>query len=273
MQLLDPIIQYLKFYVKADTRFNVHSPYAASLIKAYFRQSNKSPEYLIQIRKELTNDRTLLNIQDYGAGPKRKYSGAVETAKIASMSLSNQLQISRICNLARFVNPDTILELGSAFGVSALHLQSICSETKIFTIEGNPSVAAKAQVIIDDSPFQTKPQLIVGQFHQELPAILRRIDKLDLVFIDGDHTFSGTLNNLNLLLPSVYEKTIILIHDIYWSAEMRAAWRHCKTLPEVTMSLDLFNLGILIFRKSFEVRQHLTIIPYWQKPWRIGLFG
>jgi hypothetical protein len=62
------------------------------------------------------------------------------------------------------------------------------------------------------------------------------------------------------------------VDDIYWSEGMTKAWQAIKKHPDVTLSIDIFDIGIVFFRKELS-KQDIKFIPYKYKPWKIGLFG
>jgi hypothetical protein len=62
-----------------------------------------------------------------------------------------------------------------------------------------------------------------------------------------------------LLLSKVNEQSILIFDDIYWSSEMEQAWDEIKKHEAVTLTIDLFNIGIVFFRKESKQKQHFTI--------------
>jgi len=54
-----------------------------------------------------------------------------------------------------------------------------------------------------------------------------------------------------------------VIDDIRWSPGMEAAWKQICCNPKVTISIDLFRCGILLFRTGIA-KQHflLRYSPY-----------
>ncbi|MBD0257317.1 MAG: SAM-dependent methyltransferase, partial [Cytophagales bacterium] len=46
--------------------------------------------------------------------------------------------------------------------------------------------------------------------------------------------------------------------DIYWSAEMMSAWEEIKRHPAVTLTVDLFHVGLVFFRRK-QPKQHFTL--------------
>ena len=98
----------------------------------------------------------------------------------------------------------------------------------------------------------------VGNFDDVLPKILSEKEKIDFVFFDGNHRKEPTLNYFRQCLDKVHEGSVFIFDDIYWSLEMKEAWSEIKMNEQVTVTLDLFYLGIVFFRKE-QVKQHFII--------------
>jgi predicted O-methyltransferase YrrM len=92
-----------------------------------------------------------------------------------------------------------------------------------------------------------------------LSAALHRTGKIDLAFIDGNHRYEPTIRYYRQLLPAVHEYTVLIFDDIHWSKEMEQAWKEIKGYPEVMLSIDLFFIGLVFFRKENKTKQHFTI--------------
>ena len=52
---------------------------------------------------------------------------------------------------------------------------------------------------------------------------------------------------------------MMIFDDIHWSKEMEDAWDFIKAHDSVTLSMDLFFMGIVMFRNDFKVQQHFVI--------------
>src|SRR2546430_379368 len=83
--------------------------------------------------------------------------------------------------------------------------------------------------------------------------------RVDLAFIDGNHRKEPTLKYFNEILTKTTESSILIFDDIHWSREMEEAWQNIKAHPSVTLSIDLFFIGIIFFRKEQKVKQHFAI--------------
>jgi hypothetical protein len=52
---------------------------------------------------------------------------------------------------------------------------------------------------------------------------------------------------------------MMIFDDIHWSREMEEAWQVIKDDPSVRCTIDLFFIGIVLFRPEFREKQHFTI--------------
>ncbi len=59
-------------------------------------------------------------------------------------------------------------------------------------------------------------------------------------------------------LPKVHEGTMLIFDDIYWSEGMKQAWAQIKANPQVTVTVDLFWIG-LVFFKTGRVKEDFKI--------------
>ncbi|PJC61367.1 MAG: SAM-dependent methyltransferase, partial [Flavobacteriales bacterium CG_4_9_14_0_2_um_filter_32_27] len=72
------------------------------------------------------------------------------------------------------------------------------------------------------------------------------------VFFDGNHTKNATLTYFNWCLEKANEQSVFVFDDIYWSEEMKCAWKEIKAHPKVTTTIDLFFLGIIFFNPDLS---------------------
>ena len=92
--------------------------------------------------------------------------------------------------------------------------------------------------------------LTVGEFDKQLPKVLPNIETIDFAFIDGNHRYEPTLKYFEMLLGKSTDQSIFIFDDIYWSEGMCKAWKEIIARPEVTVSIDLYRMGIIFFRKE-----------------------
>jgi len=150
------------------------------------------------------------------------------------------------------------LELGTSLGITTSYLAFANLSAQVITMEGAPTVADLAQKTFDRLNLKGI-EVLKGNFNQTLPETLERIKTVDLVFIDGNHRKDPTLNYFHQLINHSTESTILIFDDIHWSSEMELAWKEIQQHPEVTLTIDLFFIGLVFFKKDFKAKQHFVI--------------
>ena len=84
--------------------------------------------------------------------------------------------------------------------------------------------------------------------------------KFDVVYIDGNHTYEATINYFNLLLKNnTNQNSVLIFDDIYWTPQMTAAWEEIKKHPAVTITIDLYKVGLVFFRKENKQKENFCL--------------
>ena len=75
---------------------------------------------------------------------------------------------------------------------------------------------------------------------------------IDFAFMDANHTYQASMEYFHTLLEKVHPNSLIILDDIHWSKEMEQAWMEIKNHKAVSLSIDLFQVGLLFFREGRE---------------------
>ena len=59
-------------------------------------------------------------------------------------------------------------------------------------------------------------------------------------------------------LPHVHNDTVFIFDDIHWSEGMEQAWDTIKAHPAVQVTVDLFGVGLVFFRRE-QPKQHFIL--------------
>jgi predicted O-methyltransferase YrrM len=125
-------------------------------------------------------------------------------------------------------------------------------------MEGSAAVAAIARNHFNYIGLNNIEQ-VIGNFDETLAPTLWKLDRLDFIFIDGNHRYEPTMRYFEQVLEKCHENTLIIFDDIHWSAEMERAWEQVKVHTSVTLTIDLFFVGLVFFRKEQKAKQHFTV--------------
>ncbi|ETZ19616.1 O-methyltransferase [Pedobacter sp. V48] len=253
------ISDYLKHRFTSKSRHGTHSPFVYKLTDEVIYDFKSKIEYksIEAQRKKLFNDDSLVTVTDLGAGSHLNKNRTKKVSQIAKNALKNPALAQLIYRLAKDNNPKTIIELGTCLGVTTAYLSKACPEADVITIEGCPETAKVAHNNFKELDLENV-ELQVGNFDVLLPDVIAQAEKLDFVYIDGNHRKEATLNYFNWCLPKIHENSLLIFDDIYWSKGMKEAWQEIKNHPEVVVTIDLFWIGLVYFRKG-QAKEHFKI--------------
>lgn len=251
------ILSYIKFLLKSSNQHGVHSPFVYDLVtKCFYDKTNYSEyEALKTYRSELLQNSEMITITDFGSGSKvfnsdKRAINAI--AKTSGTSLKNTKLLFRII---RYFQPASILELGTNLGIGTYALALGNPKASISTIEGCSQILKVAQQQFSNKRV-SNIKAIQGDFKEELLGLT--LHKWDLIFFDGHHSKEATLTYFKMLFPTAHNDSVFIFDDIYWSKSMTEAWEIIKAHPQVTVTVDIFNWGIVFFRKE-QAKEHFKI--------------
>ena len=177
---------------------------------------------------------------------------------IANSSLKSPKFARLLFRMIQYYKPKNILELGTSFGITTSYLANGNRSSTIYTCEGADQIAAIAQQNFDQLGIKNIT-LLKGDFAQTLPNLFAVVKQFDFAFVDGNHRKEPTLSYFQQLMAHSTHKAILVFDDIHWSSEMEAAWSLIQNDPSVTLTIDLFFIGIVFINDDIKVKQHFTI--------------
>jgi len=256
-------LKYIRYWLTASNGRGhaVHSPFVFEFITEVLNDDRcyYCFDTIEQIRENLKLNNTELLLEDYGAGSRVHASYSRKIADIASSSLKPKKFAQLLLRMVNFYQPQNILELGTSLGITTAYLASANTNVAVTTMEGAKAVAAAAKENFKVLQLGNI-KLVEGNFDETLEStISSQTALIDFAFIDGNHRKEPTINYFEQLILKTSERSILVFDDIHWSKEMEAAWAHIKTHASVTLTIDLFYIGIVFFRKEQKVKQHFSI--------------
>jgi predicted O-methyltransferase YrrM len=198
-----------------------------------------------------------ITVCDFGAG---SHTGAGRQRRIGDIARTAAKPRKFGQLLFRLVNhfqPCTVLELGTSLGVTTAYLASPSSKARVLTFEGCPQTAIVARQTFKELGLKNVT-LIEGNLDETLVSTLANLASVDFAFFDGNHRYEPTVRYFEQLLPLCTEQSVFVFDDIHWSAEMTRAWETIKSHPEVLLTIDLFFVGLVFFRKK-QPKQHFEL--------------
>jgi predicted O-methyltransferase YrrM len=254
--------KYLHYLLTSSNRkgHGTHSPFVFDFILNVLNDKTLYPDYkkIENIRQQLLQNKNTIEVEDFGAG-----SGVIKTNtrridKIAASSLKPKNYAQLLYRIIKYYQPQQIIEIGTSFGVTTSYLAIAQPSANVNTHEGASKIASIA-IENFNSLNLNNIKLKQGDFETTLIGTIAAIDCLDFAFIDGNHRKKPTWDYFELLFTKSNENSIFIFDDIHWSEDMERVWEEIKLHPAVTLSIDLFFIGIVFFKKDFKVKQHFNI--------------
>jgi len=254
--------KYLAYYLTASNGkgHGIHSPFVFDFVTRVLNDQRNFYAYdsIERVRQSLLQNNKVLTIEDFGAGSVVSKSAERTVKSIANSAIKPKKYSRLMFRIVDYYRLNTMVELGTSLGITTSYLASGNLQGQVSTFEGAGQVAEIARQNFEQLSLKNI-QLIEGNFDETLQRKLADIDKIDFAFVDGNHRKEPTINYFHQLLEKSHEYSIFIFDDIHWSKDMEEAWEHIQQHPAVTLTIDLFFIGLVFFRKENKVPQHFTI--------------
>jgi predicted O-methyltransferase YrrM len=252
--------KYLKYILVSCHKkgHGIHSPFVFDLVSRVFR--NKIDHDIVfsieKIRKKMISDKRTINVKDLGSGSEKMKTNLRKVSDIARYSPVPEKYGVLLSNLAVEFGDRHIVEFGTSLGISAMYMAASCSGATVHTMEGCPALSDIARTNFEEAGLNNI-KLLTGEFDEVLPVILDKNIKPGLVFIDGNHRKKPVLEYFKRMVEISDNKTVIVIDDIHYSKEMEEAWINIKQSESVSVTIDLFRMGIVFFREGMNHNDYI----------------
>lgn len=246
---------YYLLFAKHKKGHGIHSPFMFNLIKKVFNNKavDKGLQEIFTIHDQYKKSNDVIIYDEIGAGSVYKPSKQEKIGRIIKRSSVSKKYGKLLYDLIQTFQCEDILELGTSVGISTAYIAQ--NAKKIKSIEGIKSKSDIGQKI--SVQLNQKTEFIIGNFDQILDDILIFYTKLDFVFFDGNHQKESTLKYFYTCLEKIHNDSIFVFDDIHWSAEMEEAWNEIKNNEKVRVSVDLFRMGLIFFKKELSYEQYV----------------
>lgn len=130
--------------------------------------------------------------------------------------LSGAFQGRVLALISKLVQPQSILEIGTYTGYSALSLaEGLKKNGTLITIDKNEELKNFAQHYFDKSSFKNNIVQLQGNALEIIPTLNK---KFDLVFIDADK--ANYCNYFHLIIEKMNKGAVILSDNVLWSGKV-----------------------------------------------------
>lgn len=234
---------YRKLFCRGG--YGVHSPFAFDLITTVIEEKRAyyCYETLDHIRLQLQQENRNVRCGEKDLTIKK-------AIRICCFSVSGYRLLFRLAN--RF-HPEKVLIIGSGFGLTPLYISAHSQKTDCVVLEREQSVAAIARHVVGKyacSSIRIYDE-ISGEF--DMPEL----ENVDLIVWGKSMDFS--FDSFEHMLPYKTGRSIMVINGINNSSADRQVWDKVRTHPEVSVTFDLYSLGIVFFNSKLHQKTYKAI--------------
>jgi predicted O-methyltransferase YrrM len=254
---------YLNYRLQARHRKGrgIHPPFAFEMVNGVIYGKGPDVPGLAKIeeyRHDLLNITETIPVEDHGAGSR---SGGDNERRICDLVRNTAVSPRRgrlLTRLVEHLKPATMIELGTGPGIGSLYMALGNPGGRLHTCEGSPAIASLAERGFERLGV-SNIEVHVGLFTEMLPGLLNQAGPDLFVFIDGDHREERLISYVSLILDSERQDLSIVMEDIHWSKGMYRAWKRIIKHPEISLSIELFNTGIVFVGEKIQ-KDHFVVI-------------
>jgi len=252
--------KYLKYKLLSRHRkgHGIHSPFVFDLICRVFR--NKTDDDIVctieTIRNKMISDERSINVNDLGAGSEKHKTNLRKVSQIARYSSVPEKYGILLSDMASEFGDPFIVELGTSLGISTMYMAMANRGVVVKTIEGCQTTSEIATENFKDAGIRNI-EVFNGSFDEILPGIINEENKPGLIFIDGNHRKEPVLRYFMQIAKVSDAKTVVIIDDIYYSSEMEDAWNEIKRSEKVSVTVDIFRMGIVFFKEGIAHNDYI----------------
>jgi predicted O-methyltransferase YrrM len=183
-------------------------------------------------------------------GRMRRYS----VADVAARRAIGPKQGALLFRLTNYFRSRNILQIGASVGLSTLYLTSYARGVKCITLEQHPACASIARWVYEKAACASA-DLREGDYPALLPSVLEEMGSVDFVFFNISREPSAAALS-DICMRYAKGDTVFVFEGIKDTVSMRRLWKTVCAHPEVTVTLDLYSIGIVFFNKKLHKRNY-----------------
>ena len=246
-------ISRLNYFKRARHRrgFGIHSPFLFRLITTVVEGKRNNPQYksFKQLKRESINflKRTVgLELENTFSQYNLPLSKSGKLYRKIELSLRYSKAVYR---LIQYFHPTNIFYFGPTLGVN-VHIACLANpKSTVYQIDDNPNLQRFAKELILNSNEMPINYLCEGA----LPSI-----KAEFCFVNYPYDPVLSREIVQKRIEGHGIDDVLIIRGIHESKEMEDCWSELIASTEVRVTLDLFEIGIALFRKGLQ-KENFTL--------------
>lgn len=162
--------------------------------------------------------------------------------RVALMKLSSSANISSVVEIGSYLGASAVaLSAGLSSGRTGGRIYCIDTWNNDAMSEGNQDTMTHFLSNTKEYSSYINPIRGWSTDQKVVNRVVQQAGRIDLLFIDGDHSYDGALADWNTYKPFLSEHAIVVMHDIGWAEGVQRVVTE-EIRPHVTREEHLPNL-------------------------------
>lgn len=241
MNSLSSLYNYFIYKFKSTNEHGVHSPFVFDLVtNVVYNNKDYYCYKTIEAQRKILLDSTAV-------------AGSLRVGELAKKMLDEKYS-KLLFRLVNYFQPNSIVLITDELGIDTAYVASVSERLKVFSFQGDKEL----QKITASNLKQLKLKNVTSLEEPSigLPNMLKQLDILDFVVIH-QKTKEEVLSVFYQCLENANKSTVFVISNV-GLPEISGAWEEIKNNNQVTVTIDLFYMGIVFLRKE-QVKEHFLI--------------
>lgn len=249
------LINYLQFYFQASTKYQVHSPFVFDFVENILEDDRQYYFF-----KTIEQYRRLLNSDKQKLSEPKGVSINILAKKKGISKKTGQL----LFKIVNHYKPTKAILIGVFPGIAALYQSTPSYKMVVDGIESNKEVSHKLKHYFEEIGVPN----IVMQFRSLDPSITTYLENntsVSYVYIKE----LPTRHALEQLMKRCAPDSCLVIERPYQNTHYLNNWNWLKDHSKTTLTIDIYDLGLVFFRAEQKEKAHYKLIKSVYKPWSV----
>ncbi len=245
---------YIYYLIKGKSRYYIHSPFVYDFCRFVLlkKTTSKNKQTIDEIKSYYHNHNLPLELEELGAGKKTTY--VISTSDYLTRTAVTDKYGSLLQHIIEYYKIECVIETGTALGISAAWMAQANTSPQIHTIDGNRDLCTAAEKMFSNFNLN-KVHTYHGTIIQTLPKLYSLIGDKTMIYLDAHHTGEASIEYFNMLKPFLRKDSVLVLDDINYSKDMHQAWKEIISDSSVTLSINLFRMGVIFFNPALSKQE------------------
>ncbi|MGB3948808.1 MAG: hypothetical protein WBM13_12550 [Bacteroidia bacterium] len=236
------LYNYFLYKFKSTNEHGVHSPFVFDLVTNVIYNNKDYYCYkTIEAQRKILLDSTVV-------------VGSLSVSETAK-KMPDEKYSKLLFRLVNYFQPSSVVLINDKLGIDSAYAASVSEHLKVYSFQENRELQKITASHLEQLKLKNVTLLYESQT-TSLPDLLKQLSTLDFVVIH-QKTKDEVLSVFYQCLEKASASSVFVVSNV-GLPEVAEAWEEIKNNNQVTVTIDLFYMGIVFLRKE-QVKEHFLI--------------